>query len=146
MPRSAQTYRLGLACMAGFVAMSCLAWDEPTAGEFVNSCADYWHHEDREGELLCRSYLQGYLAGSDQVIAREELPSPFMQRVLRTKAAGRSERIDVITGSRYCLSGERPIEDLIGKIVKLDESFLRQARTAKGAVEETLERYYRCER
>lgn len=139
MPELPHMFRLGAACVAGFVTLSCLAVEQLTGRQFMEACAAYQNYGKVAGESVCRSYLQGYLSASDDVIPAEELPSPFMQRVLRTRVSG-------TTQSAFCLPEGVRLDDIIGKVLLLESAEVADDSSAGQLIERVLETHYRCDR
>jgi len=91
---------------------------------------------------LCEGFLLGYLEASTDVVFTEQLPSGYMQRVMRTRAPVHPETSAMKTPT-YCLEGIHTIEALRAEIAAVDPSSVGEVPAAS-VVQDLLEAGYLC--
>ncbi len=135
------------------LSLPCVAQEQLKAVDFVAACKAYRARNTASEETaddkningaICRAYLQGFLAGTNQVVNEEDLPSPFMQRALRTKAHGGRERVEALTVGPYCLPAGESLDSIIEKLAD-DENAYGDNSGADYAIRQVLRRHYRCD-
>lgn len=58
----------------------------------VQVCREEQSGQNLPGPGFCQGYLHGYIEAHPEIVFSDDLPSEFMQRVLRTKSPGWSRR------------------------------------------------------
>lgn len=107
--------------------------------ELVSACR-LSKPETKEGDGLCEGFLVGYLQAHPEVGFRDDLPSEYMQRVMRTRAPARTIPLTRIT---YCLEGKESLAHIHEAIAALEPMSVA-ADTPASVVEDILERDFRC--
>lgn len=127
-------------------------FDSVSAQEFVVACRqlNIPIQVDEESNAatqvnLCQAYLQGYFAGTDEVIAEESLPASFTLRALRARGRRLSDEHHQLLNSPYCISEQETLLDFAEKVAILETEFSTDA-AASEVVELILDQNYRCER
>lgn len=92
---------------------------------------------------MCRSYLQGYFAATDDIVAIERIPSPLTIRAMKNRGARISEDQKVWKAS-YCMSEIETLKDIAGKIANVDSASANE-KTAQVFLREFLSEHYSCE-
>lgn len=151
-------FLLCLIAVPGFVFA--LGIDAVKANEFISACriSDQATTEakteakgdenETDGEPkvnLCFSYLQGYFAGTNEIVTTEDLPSDFTLRVLRTRGQRLNDAQQKLLDSRYCISEKESLKDFAAKVALLDTNF-SQDSVASEAVKLVLEQHFICKR
>ncbi|MBN7797222.1 hypothetical protein [Parahaliea mediterranea] len=95
---------------------------------------------DRAG--LCEGYLLGYLHANPEVAFSEELPSAYMQRVMRTRAPVHPQT-DALKSVAYCLEGANSVREIRAAIAALDPASVAAVSPAS-VVKRILDKNYRC--
>lgn len=131
------------------VGISFATEDELPAVDYIEACKAYRQETEKSRDkksvngAICRAYLQGFLAGTNQVVKEENLPSEFMQRALRTKAHGGRERVEALTDGPYCLPEGETLDSIIEKLAETNDSFSEES-SADRVIRQVLESHYLC--
>lgn len=108
---------------------------------FANSSPD---QSDLNSEaLMCRSYLQGFFAATDEVVTTERIPSALTIRVLRTRGARVPEDQKKTFNASYCISETEILRDIARKISMVDKVSASN-KTAQNLLRESLAEHYDC--
>lgn len=97
---------------------------------------------DREA-VICRSYLQGYFAATDEVVAIENIPSALTIRVLKTRGVRVPEDLKKTYNAEYCISESETLRDIAHKISLIDRTSA-QDKTAQTLLRQFLAEHYNC--
>lgn len=91
---------------------------------------------------LCEGYVLGYLQANPEVAFNEQLPSAYMQRVMRTRAPvhPQTEPLKSVT---YCLRGADSLGDIRDAIAALDPDSVAASSPAS-VMKRILDMNYRC--
>lgn len=136
---------LGLAVVAGLLSVPVSAIEQLEAVTFLESCKQYQEQTKEHARgVICKAYLQGYFAGRYDIVVKEDLPSPFVQRAMRTRAPRGTPGVAALKGPRYCLSRAITFEELAMQVIGLDQTFAKDVG-AEQVIEAVLERHYPCE-
>lgn len=112
--------------------------------ELVAACRSANENPASEGSRLCNGYLLGYLQANPTVAFSEELPSAYMQRVLRTRAPDHPQTKTVKT-AKFCLEGENSVAEIRDHVAGFDPKVAANIAPAS-LVERVLEQHYHCRR
>jgi len=128
------------------------SFDSVSAREFISACGDLNSAPtvDTESEKvsevnLCQAYLQGYFAGTDEVVAEERLPSSYTLRALRTRGRRLSDEHQQLLNRVYCISEKETLLNFAEKVALLENDFSADA-AASEVVQFVLEQNYLCDR
>jgi hypothetical protein len=111
-----------------------------TGAELVTAC-----RLDGSGDRgLCEGFLLGYIQAHPEIGFRDQLPSEYMQRVMRTRAPDHPETA-ALKSLVYCLEDFDSLRQIREAIAALAPD-AAGASTPAGVVEQILDRDYRCSR
>lgn len=97
---------------------------------------------DREA-VICRSYLQGFFAATDEVVAIENIPSALTVRVLKTRGVRIPEDLKKTYNAEYCISESETLRGIAHKISTIDRTSA-QDKTAQTLLRQFLAEHYNC--
>lgn len=114
------------------------------AAELLERCRTYLDSPRSAGGRACAAYVRGYVAGSDQVIVREDpggnRGESFTKRALRTRLGRPLAR-----EPQYCIDSGTSLRGFIEQLVAYAESQpADEDAGASALLIGTLERFHRC--
>lgn len=124
------------------VAATGAAQDRSLSGELENGAALVSACRAADSARLCDGYLLGYLEAEPSVVYRDDLPSPYMQRVLRTRAPDHPQ-VQAVNSARYCLHSETSLAEIRERVAGFDLEAAGRVVPAE-VVRQVLERDYPC--
>jgi hypothetical protein len=110
--------------------------------ELVHACRQDAAIQAGTGAGLCEGFLLGYIQAHPEVGFEEDLPSEYIQRVMRTRAPTHPET-DALKRLLYCLDGVDSLANIHRAIAGLDPASVT-ADTPARVIEKILQRDYRC--
>jgi len=119
--------------------------DEPgltNGAELVQACRDEQSSDASGSAGLCEGYLFGYVDAHPEIAFSEDLPSEYMQRVLRTRAPAHP-RADVQKRAVYCLDSVESLREISASIARMDPDSVASA-TPSSVIKDILDQHYRC--
>lgn len=138
---------------AGFfliVAGSSVAYEvEPlNAVHLIAACESYSNSKlenvDSDPEaVMCRSYLQGYFAATDEVVVIERIPSALTIRAMKTRGARITDDQKKAWKAAYCISEAETLKDIARKISAVEKTSA-QEKTAQVLLRDMLAEHYAC--
>lgn len=113
-----------------------------SGAELVQACRDAQQGDDADRAGLCEGYVLGYLHANPDVAFSEELPSAYMQRVMRTRAPVHPQT-EALKSVTYCLQGADSVSEISAAIAGLDPESVA-ATSPASVVKRILDKNYRC--
>ena len=113
-----------------------------TGAELVQACREEQSGAAPGSNGLCEGYLIGYVDAHPEIAFSEDLPSEYMQRVLKTRAPAHP-RTNLTKRAVYCLESAATLQEISASIARM-EAESASSTTPSEVIEDILEQHYRC--
>ena len=94
------------------------------ASELGRACEHYIRTDalSKPDELsaVCKSFLQGFFAATDDVITTENIPSDLIVRMMKTRGARLSEQQQKTFKAEFCISETVTLKNIAEQLVKFN--------------------------
>ena len=92
--------------------------------------------------ITCHGYLRGYIEAHPEIAFNEDMPSGFMQRVLRTRSPAHPST-DAAKLAVYCLEGDQSMVEISATIAAMEPQAVA-SKSPASVIDNILKHRYRC--